>query len=114
LVYTFTIKKGAAFEDGTAIDASVFKWSWERVMKLGGDPAFLLGDVVDKIEVVNAQTLKVTLKYKFSAFVSVLGYTVGFPMNPKTTPADKFIDGATISIRSIQSDRVAKRCQDGT
>jgi peptide/nickel transport system substrate-binding protein len=94
LVYTFTIKKGAAFEDGTAIDASVFKWSWERVMKLGGDPAFLLGDVVDKIEVVNAQTLKVTLKYKFSAFVSVLGYTVGFPMNPKTTPADKFIDGA--------------------
>ncbi len=91
LAYTFTIKKGATFEDGTPIDASVFKWSWERVMKLGGDPAFLLSDVVDKIEVVNAQTLKVTLKYKFSAFVSVLGYTVGFPMNPKTTPADKFV-----------------------
>ncbi|MGC8820624.1 MAG: ABC transporter substrate-binding protein [Fervidobacterium sp.] len=94
LTYTFYIKKGAKFEDGTEIDANVFKWSWERVMKLNGDPAFLLGDIIDKIDVVDKYTLKVKLKYKFSAFVSVLGYTVAFPMNPKTTPEDKFLDGA--------------------
>ncbi|MBZ4650633.1 MAG: oligopeptide transporter, periplasmic oligopeptide-binding protein [Thermosipho sp. (in: Bacteria)] len=48
LVYTFHIRKDAYFEDGTQIDANVFKYSFDRVMKLNGDPAFLLTDVVEK------------------------------------------------------------------
>jgi peptide/nickel transport system substrate-binding protein len=97
LTYIFSIKKGAMFEDGTPIDAEVFKWSWERVLRLNGDPAFLLSDVIDKIEVVDQHTLKVKLKYKFSAFVSVLGYTVAFPVNPKVTPENQFFDEAPLA-----------------
>jgi peptide/nickel transport system substrate-binding protein len=92
LVYTFHIRKDAFFEDGTQIDAEVFKFSWDRVMRLNGDPAFLLTDVVDKVEVADKFTLKVTLKNRFSAFVSVLGYTVAFPVNPKVVPEDAFYE----------------------
>ena len=92
LVYTFHIRKDAFFEDGTQIDAEAFKFSWDRVMRLNGDPAFLLTDVVDKVEVADKFTLKVTLKNKFSAFVSVLGYTVAFPVNPKVYPEDSFYE----------------------
>lgn len=94
---TFFPLKGAMFEDGTPIDAEVFKWSWERVLRLNGDPAFLLSDVIDKIEVVDQHTLKVKLKYKFSAFVSVLGYAVAFPVNPKVTPENQFFDEAPLA-----------------
>ncbi|QTA38026.1 peptide ABC transporter substrate-binding protein [Thermosipho ferrireducens] len=94
LIYTFHIRKDAYFEDGTQIDANVFKFSFDRVMKLNGDPAFLLTDVVKKTEVVDKFTFKVTLKYKFSAFVSVLGYTVAFPVNPKVVPENAFYDFA--------------------
>ncbi|AGL50081.1 peptide ABC transporter substrate-binding protein [Thermotoga maritima MSB8] len=92
-VYTFYLRKDAKFEDGTPIDAHVFKYSFDRVMKLNGDPAFLLSDVVEKTEVVDDYTFRVTLKYPFSAFVSVLGYTVAYPVNPKVYPADSFYEG---------------------
>lgn len=94
LEYLFHVRKGVVFEDGTPIDASVFKFSFDRVIKLGGDPAFLLSDIVETTEVVDDYTFKVTLQYPFSAFVSVLGYTVGWPVNPKVFPADRFYDGA--------------------
>ncbi|KUK22406.1 MAG: Oligopeptide ABC transporter, periplasmic oligopeptide-binding protein, partial [Thermotoga petrophila] len=92
-VYTFYLRKDAKFEDGTPIDAHVFKYSFDRVMKLNGDPAFLLSDVVEKTEVVDDYTFRVTLKYPFSAFVSVLGYTVAYPVNPKVYPVDSFYEG---------------------
>ncbi|ANQ54112.1 peptide ABC transporter substrate-binding protein [Thermosipho sp. 1063] len=92
LVYTFYIRKDAYFEDGTQIDANIFKFSFDRVMRLNGDPAFLLSDVVEKTEVVDKFTFRVHLKSKFSAFVSILGYTVAFPVNPKVTPEDRFSD----------------------
>lgn len=94
LEYIFHVKEGAVFEDGTPIDANVFKFSFDRVIKLGGDPAFLLSDIVETTEVVSDYLFKVTLKYPFSAFVSVLGYTVAWPVNPNVFSADSFYDGA--------------------
>lgn len=90
--YIFHLRKDAVFEDGTPIDAHVFKYSFDRAIKLNGDPAFLLSDVVEKTEVVDDYTFKVTLKYPFSAFVSVLGYTVAYPVNPKVYPENAFYE----------------------
>jgi len=90
--YVFHLRKDAVFEDGTPIDAHVFKYSFDRAIKLNGDPAFLLSDVVEKTEVVDDYTFKVTLKYPFSAFISVLGYTVAYPVNPKVYPENEFYE----------------------
>ena len=94
LVYTFHVRKDAVFEDGRAIDAEVFKYSYDRVINLNGDPAFLLSDIIDKIEVVDKYTFKIYLKYPFSAFVSILGYTVAYPVHPEIFPDDDFYNEA--------------------
>lgn len=97
LVYTFHLRKDAKFEDGTPIDASVMKYSIDRAMKLNGDPAFLLTDIVDSTNVVDEYTFQIKLKYPFSAFLSVLGYTVAWPVNPNLYPENAFYEGAPSS-----------------
>jgi peptide/nickel transport system substrate-binding protein len=89
-VYTFYLRKDAVFEDGTPITAEVLKYSFDRVIKLNGDPAFLLSDIVEKTEVVDEYVFRVYLQYPFSAFLSVLGYTVAYPVNPKQYTIDDF------------------------
>jgi peptide/nickel transport system substrate-binding protein len=94
LTYIFHIRKDAKFEDGTPIDAKVIAWSLNRAMKLNGDPAFLLTDVVKSVEAVDDYTLKVVLKQPDVTFISRLGYTVAYPVNPKEYPEDGFFNGA--------------------
>ncbi len=89
-VYTFYLRKGVVFSNGHPFDASVMKYSFDRVIKLKGDPSFLLSDVVAKTEVVNKYTFRVYLKHPYAPFLSVLAYTVAFPVDPKVFPANKF------------------------
>ncbi len=93
LVYTFYLKKGVKFTDGADCDANALKFSFDRAMKLGGDPSFLLTDIVKKVDVVDKYTAKVTLKYPFGAFIAVVGYTVAYPVSPKIFPANDFYLG---------------------
>jgi len=94
LIYIFHIRRDARFCNGDKITAPVIAWSLNRAMKLNGDPAFLLTDVVKKVEALDDYTLKVTLKKPDVTFVSRLGYTVGYPVNPKEYPEDSFFNDA--------------------
>ena len=93
LVYTFYLKKGVKFTDGADCDANALKFSIDRVMRLKGDPSFLLTDAVKKVEVVDKYTAKIYLKNPFAAFIAVVGYTVAYPVSPKTFPANDFYLG---------------------
>jgi len=92
--YYFYIRKDAKFSNGDPITAKEIAWSINRAMKLGGDPAFLLTDVIKKVEAVDTYKLKIVLKQPDVTFVSRLGYTVGYPVNPKEYPEDKFLNEA--------------------
>ncbi len=91
--YTFKVNKDAQFMNGNPIDAEVVKWNLDRSMRLDGQPAFLLTDIIESVEVLDEYTVKITLQRPFSAFVSVLGYTVAFPVDPEETPEDEFFTG---------------------
>jgi len=97
LVYTFHIRKDAVFANGNPITAKTLKWSFDRVIKLQGDPAFLLSDVVEKTEVPDDYTFKVYLKHPFSAFLSVLAFTVAYPIDPASHPEDKVFTDAPVA-----------------
>ncbi len=97
LVYTFYLKKGLKFSNGDPINAKVFKFSIDRVIKLKQDPSFLLSDVVKKVEVVNDTEFKIYLKYPFAPFINILAFTVSYPVDPKVYSKDKVYNGIPVA-----------------
>jgi len=43
--YTFTLRPGVKFHDGTAVDSAAVKWSFQRFIDLKGSPSYMLADV---------------------------------------------------------------------
>ncbi len=62
LIWTFHLRKGVVFHDGTPFTAEAVKKSIERTIELGQGAAFIW-DPVEKIEVVDDYTIVFTLKY---------------------------------------------------
>jgi ABC-type oligopeptide transport system substrate-binding subunit len=93
-VWTFTIREGAQFSDGSDINASTFQKSWERAADLAGDYSYLIslidggaerlaGDA-DEISGIEAddetRTLTVTLDAPYSNFDAVAGFQLFLPV----------------------------------
>lgn len=88
--YTFTLKTGIKFSDGTAFNATAVKWNIDRVLALpDGEPAFLLTDVVNKTEVVDETHVKIYLNIADATFLQRLVYTVAWPISTISLPADE-------------------------
>ena len=71
LVYTFHIRPGVVFWDGTPCDANAVKWALERTIRLNGPEGgvFLIADVIKSIEAVDELTVKITLNYPDATFL---------------------------------------------
>jgi peptide/nickel transport system substrate-binding protein len=91
-VYTFELREGVNFSDGSAFTAEDVVWSVERVMRLEGDPAWLVTDFVESVEAVDEYTVRFNLKQPVGFFPSVVATVPYFPMNPEIFPADELID----------------------
>ncbi len=76
--YTFAIKPGILFQDGTAADAGAIKTSFERRMQPDLILSYFLGNV-SAIEAPDAQTLVITLKAPQPSFLDALAS----PWGPK-------------------------------
>lgn len=119
LTYTLRIRSDAKFEDGTPIDADVVKRSIDRVVRLNGQPAFLLEPIVNATEYWNAPTaakdsawanytasgvvkvddltVKVRLRRAWSPFASLLAFSVTAPVHPTAVTEDRFYPNVIIS-----------------
>jgi len=97
LTYTFYLKKGLKFSNGDPINAQAFKYAFDRVIKLGQDPSFLLSDVVKETKAIDDTTFEIDLKYPFAPFINILAFTVAYPVDPKVYPADQVYNGMPIS-----------------
>ena len=61
LEYTFNLRKGVKFHDGTPFTAEAVKFSIERTTKMGKGAAFIWGDLKE-VQVIDDFTVKVILK----------------------------------------------------
>jgi peptide/nickel transport system substrate-binding protein len=68
---TFHLRKGVKYHDGTDFDAESVKWNWEVRMVRG---AITGGDSVQSIDVIDANTVRLTFK-TFSA-INLISFTV--------------------------------------
>lgn len=83
-VYTIKLRTGVKFHDGTDFNADAVKAVFDRVT----DPAnklkrYNLFNKIEKTEVIDPQTVKVTLKIPFSAFINVLAHPSAVMISPE-------------------------------
>jgi len=71
LVWTFKLKPGAKFDDGTDVNADAVKWSFERLMKIAQGPSEAFPKDM-AVTVVDPLTVTFTLKTPFAPFLYTL------------------------------------------
>jgi peptide/nickel transport system substrate-binding protein len=70
--YTFRLQPGAKFTDGAAVDAAAVKFNLERAAKINliGYESDQLNKMVQSIDAVDAQTVKLTLRQPFASLLA--------------------------------------------
>ncbi len=89
--FTFKLRQGVKFTDGSPFNAEAVKWSIDRVMRLAGQPSWLVSDFVESVSVVDDYTVKFKLKFPCAYFDSLVASPPYYPVSPNIYPADKII-----------------------
>ena len=89
LVYTFKLRKGVKFHDGSAFDADAVKFNFDRMLDEKGPfhdtgpfPLSFFFSAVDKVTVVDPSTVEFRLKEPYAPFLSNLAYPTGLIVSP--------------------------------
>ena len=85
-VWTFHLRNDVKFADGTPLKAENVVWSIKRVMKINGDPAWLVTDFVKDVTAPDDYTVVFTLKHSTAYFLSLLCTPPYFPVSSKYNP----------------------------
>ena len=97
LTYTFHLRKGVTFTDGSQFNAAAVKWSFNRNLKLNGPKGgvgLIKGDI-KSIKAVSEYTVQFDLNYPDATFLARLAPDIAPSeiYSPKSTPADSFAKG---------------------
>jgi peptide/nickel transport system substrate-binding protein len=90
LQWTFTLRQGVKYDDGTTFNATHVKYTFDRDIQVA-DPngAFVgigFGDIINDIAVVDAYTVRFDLKIPFSPFLSLIAGEECVMVDPKYAP----------------------------
>jgi len=88
LTYTFTLKEGLKFADGTPVTAQTYVDSWNRLNTLEGQVSGLIQLYVDSVEAVDELTVAYNLKASFGFFPALAATAPFVPANPANFAAD--------------------------
>jgi len=83
LTWTFYLRKGVKFHDGTELNADAVKFSIDRTMRINKGPAYIW-EAVDKINVVDNYTVEFRLKYPTPLDLICAAPAGAFIMSPTT------------------------------
>lgn len=94
LTYTFTLRSGVRFSDGTPFDAQAVKFAFDRLRAIGRGPVNVFAEV-KAVEAVGPGTARITLSGPFAPFLSALASWQGaFFMSPSTVRENAGTDNA--------------------
>ena len=84
---TITLREGVKFHDGETMDAEAVRYSLNRHLTMQG--SFRRGEInsMEKVEVVNPTTVRITLKEPFAPFLAQLTDRAGMVVSPKAAEA---------------------------
>ena len=90
LEYTFYLRQGVQFHDGTPFDATAVKVSFDRVLAMGLETANL--KQIESVEIIGKYTVKIKLSTPFAPFLSVLTTSACSILNPVAIEKHKTTD----------------------
>jgi peptide/nickel transport system substrate-binding protein len=112
-IVTIKLRQGVKFHDGEAMDGEAVKASLERHMNMQGSFRKPELAAVDKVEVVDASTVRLLLKNPFSPLIAQLADRAGMILSPKAVKeaGDKFglrpvCAGPYKFVERVQQDRI--------
>ncbi|MDV6227348.1 ABC transporter substrate-binding protein [Nitratireductor aquimarinus] len=82
LTWTFKLKDGQKFDDGTAVDANAVKFSFDRLFRIGQGPSEALPSGVE-VTVVDPMTVSFKLSETYAPFLYALANNGAAIVNPK-------------------------------
>ena len=92
--YTFTLREGVSFHDGTPFNAEAVKFNFDRMLDenhpfhdTGPFPLSFFFGAVEKTEAVDDMTVKFTLNAPYAPFLSNLAYPTGLMVSPTAVEA---------------------------
>ncbi len=81
--YTFKLRQGVVFHDGTPFNADAVKFNFERMLdKSFGSPRFNEVSLVTAVTAVDPYTVRITLDKPYSPFLAVLSDRAGMMVSP--------------------------------
>jgi len=81
--YTFKLRQGVVFHDGTPFNAEAVKANFERMLdKSFGSPRLSEVNLVTGVTVVDPYTVRITLEKPYSPFLAVLSDRAGMMVSP--------------------------------
>ena len=87
--YTFHLRDGVSFHDGTKLDAEAVVFNFERMLNedhpfhdTGPFPLSFFFSAIDKVEATDPATVTFTLKEPYAPFLSNLAYPTGLIVSP--------------------------------
>ncbi len=93
-VYTFTLREGVSFHDGTPFNAEAVVFNFQRMLDeehpyydTGPFPLAFFFSTVDTVEAVDETTVRFTLKEPYAPFLSNLAYPTGLIVSPAAVEA---------------------------
>jgi len=93
-VWIFYLRKNVKFADGTPLTAADVVRSIKRVMRINGDPAWLVTEFVEDVVAIDDYTVKFVLQRPVGYFLAVAATPPYFPVHPNY-PDDKIVSDAT-------------------
>ncbi len=88
-VYTFALREGVTFHDGSAFDAEAVKFNFDRMLDeahpyhdTGPFPLSFFFSAVQSVDVIDPLTVQFTLDAPYAPFLSNLAYPTGLIVSP--------------------------------
>ena len=94
LTYTFELRSGVSFHDGTAVDAEAIKFNFDRMLDenhpfhdTGPFPLSFFFSAIQGVKAIDSDTVEFTLNSPYAPFLSNLAYPTGLIASPAAIQA---------------------------